>query len=122
MVYTILIVDDDRVSCILLKSQLQKNQYNVIVAKDGLEGLEKFDTERPDLLILDVHMPSMNGYEFMLQLRGRDHGKDVPVIMVTANETMEEIFKMEGVQDYFVKPVNFDKLKRCICDYFDNNK
>ncbi len=118
MAYKILIVDDERVNLTLVKFGLVEQSYEVIVAHDGDEGLKQMEMENPDLIILDVQMPKMNGYEFMAELKSIQGFETTPVVMLTANETMEDVFKLEGVKGYFVKPVNIPaliaKIKECL--------
>ena len=118
MPHKILVVDDERVSLSLIKFGLAAERYYIIMAHDGQEALQKFEEERPDLIILDVQMPNMNGYEFMQELKQRQGIKTTPVIMVTSNETMEDLFLLEGVKAYFVKPVKLteliEKVRQCL--------
>ncbi|MBP6342657.1 MAG: response regulator [Candidatus Omnitrophica bacterium] len=109
----ILIVDDDRLNTTLLQFGLRDKGFEVSLAKDGREALKVVEAEKPDLIILDFHMPTMNGYEFMNELQGTPQGK-TPVIMLTANETMQDVFYMEGVRGYLVKPVNMKTLEEKI--------
>ena len=69
----------------LLRSSLKKQGYNVILAKNGKEALKyAFDENPPDLIVLDINMPEMNGYEVIKQIRDSDNTKDIPVIFLTA--------------------------------------
>ncbi|MBF0532276.1 MAG: response regulator [Candidatus Omnitrophica bacterium] len=106
MAQKILIIDDERVNLSLVKFTLAEKGYAVSQAVDGEEGIAKVQSESPDLIILDVQMPRMNGYEFMGALKSLQGAQITPVIMLTANETMEGMFKLEGARAYFVKPVN----------------
>lgn len=111
----ILIIDDDQVNVQLVRSRLEQNGYSVISALDGAVGLEMVDAEKPDLVILDVEMPGMNGYTFMTQLRKRGGIAPLPpVIVLTAHETMQPIFTLKGVRGYMVKPLKIDELLRKI--------
>lgn len=105
-----MVVDDDQVNVKLTKARLEGEGYEVVVATDGDVGLEKAQSEKPDLIILDVEMPRMNGYTFMSQLIKIEGIKHIPVIVLTAHNDMQPIFKLKGVRDYVVKPINFDKL------------
>jgi len=110
MAKTILAVDDDLVNLKVLQSRLQKEGYTVVVAMDGELALYKLETLTPDLIILDVQMPNMNGYVFILELRKIPKFEQLPVIVLTSYNEMEPIFKFNNVQHYIVKPINFDIL------------
>lgn len=110
MPHKILLIDDDRLNIALVKFALAEQRYEVMIAPDGLDGLKKYNETKPDLIVLDIQMPKMNGYEFMTELRHISPGDHVPVIMLTASETLEDVFRMEGVKGYFVKPVDLPKL------------
>ena len=114
MAYKILVIDDDRINTALVKFGLAEQRFEVLTANDGQEGLEIVNKVKPDLIILDVQMPKMNGYEFMGELKTVNGGSAIAVIMLTANETMEDVFKMEGVKGYFVKPVHLPTLVKTI--------
>jgi len=113
MAYKILLVDDDKGIVEVIKNILIGQNYEVVTAYDGKEGIEKVQSENPDLIVLDVRMPSMNGYEFMRALRFEVSNEDkpvTPVIVLTAKEKMEEVFMLEGAKGYLVKPVDSAKL------------
>jgi len=118
MAQKILVIDDEETSVVLIKSCLIEKGYKVIVARDGEEGLQAVKEKKPDLIVLDVQMPKMNGYEFMTELKSLQGFTTTPVIMLTGNETMQDVFKLEGVKDYFVKPVKIpemvDKIIECL--------
>lgn len=108
MAHKILIVDDDKGIVEVIKRALEDENYEVAFSYDGKDGFEKLQSENPDLIILDIRMPSMNGYEFMRALRAKKviEGKPMtPVIVLTAKEEMEEMFRLEGAKEYLVKPV-----------------
>ncbi len=106
----ILVIDDDQLNIKLVKSRLEASQYQVITASDGEEGLQKVLKEKPDLVILDVQMPKMNGYTFMLEFRKLSEFSSIPVIVLTAHEEMQPIFTLKGVRGYLVKPIKFELL------------
>ena len=99
----ILIADDDRNICELLKIYLEKEGYSVILAGNGEEALLKFDEENPDILLLDVMMPRLDGWLVCRELRKKS---EVPIIMITAKgETFDKVLGLElGADDYVVKP------------------
>ncbi|MCA9399139.1 MAG: response regulator [Candidatus Omnitrophica bacterium] len=109
----ILIVEDDPVNSKLIQANLDKEGYETVTAMDGDVGLQKVQEERPDLIILDVEMPRMNGYTFITQLNKMVE-KKIPVIVLTAHSDMQPIFQLNGVRTYLVKPVDFEKLYESI--------
>ncbi|MDP8212668.1 MAG: response regulator [Candidatus Zapsychrus exili] len=118
MAHKILIIDDDEIGITLVKFGLVSKGYDTVVASDGEEGLKQVKEYKPDLIVLDVQMLNMNGYEFVGELKRIEGVETTPIIMLTANETMEDVFKLEGVKAYFVKPVNLvdlvAKIKECL--------
>lgn len=103
MPQTILIVDDERRMVSLLHSYLEQEGYRVVTAYNGREALEVARRENPDLVVLDIMMPEMNGYEFMKIRRAES---DTPIIMLTAKvEDDDKIIGLElGADDYVTKP------------------
>lgn len=81
-----------------------------MTAADGLEGLKKVKAEKPDLILLDILMPRMDGFTFLLELRKDEKAHNIPVIVLTAKEMMQDLFKMEGISDYLVKPFEAEDL------------
>ncbi len=115
----IFIVDDDVVSIDMMQAVLAKKGFKSIVSfADAREGLEAAFREKPDLIILDIVMPDMDGFSFCEQLKGRRETADIPVIMVTGGalereETIERTFEA-GSFDFITKPVNATELHtRC---------
>ena len=106
MVKKILVVDDDRLNVTLIRFALKEQRYEVATAEDGVLALEAVKSFKPDLIVLDIQMPRMSGFEFMNELKDIPGGSAIPVIMLTANDNMQEIFFSEGVKGYFVKPVD----------------
>lgn len=106
----ILIAEDDTDLCQLFSYVLTKNGYSVTAVSDGAEALAAIQSEYFDLLISDIMMPVMDGYELVKSLRGS--GRNIPVLMITAKgsfDDMEEGFQ-SGTDDYMVKPVNIDEM------------
>lgn len=103
MPQTILIVDDERRMVSLLQSYLEQEGYRVVTAYNGREALEAARKENPDLVVLDIMMPEMNGYEFMNARRAES---DTPIIMLTAKvEDDDKVIGLElGADDYVTKP------------------
>ncbi|MGN0654338.1 MAG: response regulator transcription factor [Oscillospiraceae bacterium] len=99
----ILIVDDDVNICELLRIYLEKEGYTVILAHDGEKGIEKFNATKPDIILLDIMLPVMDGWQVCREIRKKSN---VPIIMVTAkSETFDKVLGLElGADDYVVKP------------------
>ena len=105
----ILVVDDDTNICELLRLYLTKEGYQVTVANDGEEGLEKFNAVKPDMVLLDVMMPRMDGLEVCRRIR---KAGNTPVMMLTAKgETFDKVLGLElGADDYMIKPFDSKEL------------
>ena len=106
----ILIVEDEKPVRMLTKINL-KYEYNVLEASNGEEALEVMDSNKIDLMIVDIMMPKMNGYEFVKEVRDSDD--QTPIIMLTAMNTFnhkKEGFQ-NGIDDYMTKPVDYEELK-----------
>lgn len=106
----ILIAEDNRDLVTLLKTYLESKDYEVLTAFDGIETLELVKEDKPDLILLDIMMPRMDGYTTLKELRGNRKTRDVPVIIITAKGQMRDIVEMEGVSDYIVKPFEYEDL------------
>ena len=107
---TILVADDDRLLTKLLKKFLEDHGFGVLVANDGEEALLLLEQSRPDLIVLDIQMPKVNGYSFLFEMRKFERAEQIPVLILTCKEEMEEIFRVEGVKEYIVKPVHNEVL------------
>ena len=109
----ILVADDSAVLRMMMKMILQKGgKYDVVEAVDGREAVSKASEEKPDLILLDVIMPNMTGFEACEELRRRDGTKETPIIMVTGrgeDESIKAGFD-SGCNDYVTKPVKSYEL------------
>ena len=110
----ILIIDDEAISLQILQSSLEKKDYKVITAQDGVEGLFLINSHKPALIILDVHMPNVDGYKLVRDIQSDEEIKKIPIIIVTADEKLEERFKLIGIQYYFKKPYKIQKVLSAI--------
>lgn len=109
----ILIVDDEPDFSRVISMWLQNEGYDVDLAANGEEGLEKARSLSPDLIILDVGMPGKDGYTMLREMRSETVLKNTPVIITTGRSGMTELFAAEGVKDYLIKPFeNEDLLQR----------
>lgn len=108
----ILLVDDEKDIVELLKAKLEKNNYEVLVAYDGKVGFAKARNENPDLIILDLMLPEMDGYWVCHLLKNDKRYHKIPVIILTAKAEEENIELAEkcGADEYIIKPFEFDKL------------
>ncbi|MBS0663435.1 MAG: response regulator [Verrucomicrobia bacterium] len=108
---TILVVDDQPINVQLLKRKLERENMRVVAAYNGLEALEAVKQEKPDLILLDVMMPDMDGIEVCQRLQASEDTKAIPVIFVTARTSKEG--KIEGLNvgavDYITKPIDLDE-------------
>ncbi len=104
----ILTVDDEKHIVRLIQVNLERHGYEVVTAHDGREALEKVESERPDLVILDVMMPYMDGFEVLQNMKRNPGTRDIPVIMLTAKAQDADVFKgwQSGVDCYLTKPFN----------------
>jgi len=105
----ILIIEDDEGISDFVNLELQHEGYETVVAKTGREGLEKFESENPDLILLDVMLPEINGFEVLRRIRKTSN---VPVILETARgETIDRINGLNsGADDYIPKPFDIEEL------------
>lgn len=110
----ILLVDDEEQLGLAVKIRLQAKGYQVKVATDGSQALEQVKGQRPDLIILDVRMPVMDGYSCLRELNSRYGRGEIPIIILTARDRMQDLFELEGIEDYVVKPFDHDDLIRRI--------
>ena len=106
----ILIIDDDPSVVLVMKSRLEANGFQVVIASEGGEGLEKACSEKPDLILLDIRMPNVDGWTFMNNMKNTKLSKEIPVIMTSAHGKMKELFASEGVVDFITKPFTADDL------------
>lgn len=108
----ILIVDDDPTNVDILKARLKANDYHVIEAFDGEEALQEAKAERPDLILLDVMMPKLDGFDVCQRVKADQEMPFIPIILVTAKTETEDIVKGLGVgaDDYLTKPMNHVEL------------
>lgn len=103
---TILVADDAKMTVRLVRDVLVQHGYRVVVAYDGLEALEKIQHEQPDLLVLDINMPRMDGFEVCRRLKENPSTVHIPVLMLSALESVNDRVKglSLGAEDYVVKP------------------
>ena len=108
----ILVVEDEVELVKALQIRLEASGYEVLAAYDGMEGLEKAKKENPDLIILDIMMPKMDGYATLSKLKEAGETKDIPVIMLTAKAQSDDVARSMqlGAADYIAKPFSHMSL------------
>ena len=108
----ILLVDDSSTVILMEKMILSKGPYDLVVAKDGQEGVEKAVAEKPSLILMDVMMPRLNGFDACRRLRSQSDTAAIPVIMVTTRGEAESLSsgREAGCTDYVTKPINGAEL------------
>lgn len=104
---TILVVDDSPTEVHIFKKILEKQGYQILIAKDGQEGVETAKQHLPDLILMDVVMPVLNGFQATRQLKNHQATAKIPVIMVTTKDQQTDINwgMRQGATEYLVKPV-----------------
>jgi len=108
----ILIVDDSNTILLMVQMILRREGYELVTARDGADGLEKVRTHQPDLVLMDVMMPVMNGFEALQAIRADSTIAATPVIMVTTRAESENVESgyLSGCSDYVTKPINGAEL------------
>jgi two-component system alkaline phosphatase synthesis response regulator PhoP/two-component system response regulator VicR len=104
----VLVCDDERHIVRLIQVNLERQGYTVVTAFDGREGLEKIRSEKPNLVVLDVMMPYMDGFEVLKTIRREPETENLPVIMLTAKAQDKDVFEgyHYGADMYLTKPFN----------------
>ncbi len=105
----VLVVDDDLAGLLMASEALSAAGFEVIEAEDGQEAIEQFDAHAPDIVVMDVVMPRMNGFDSCAVIREREGGGHVPILMITGLDDVESIQKAyeAGATDFVTKPINF---------------
>ncbi|WP_255364404.1 response regulator [Fusibacter sp. 3D3] len=108
----ILLADDDNRNVFALSQLLERSGVQVMVAKDGVEAVEKFEENEIDLILMDIMMPKMDGFDAMRCIRESSKGQNIPIIALTAKAMIEDRDKCidAGANDYLIKPVDTQKL------------
>lgn len=118
---TILIVDDEEHLVRLLEMNLRRHGYRILKAGDGAEGLKAAAEHRPDLVIADVNMPHVDGFEMLAKMKADEALKDIPVVMLTARSRNEDLWHgvEAGAEYYVTKPVDLPGLVGLIARLFE---
>lgn len=109
---TVLVIDDEPEFVEAVKMRLEANNYDVTAAYDGREGFDKARKQRPDLILLDLVMPKVNGFEALSKLKADPRTMNIPVVVLTAKTEAE--YAMDagklGANDYMIKPASMELL------------
>lgn len=105
----VLVVDDDKNTCELLRLYLEKEGYNSMISYDGEEAVVKFNALKPDIVLLDIMLPTLDGWQVCREIRKKSN---VPILMITAKgETFDKVLGLElGADDYIVKPFEIKEV------------
>ncbi len=109
---TVLVCDDDKSHLFIMQQMLESNDYIVELAEDGMIALERFRLNIPDIILLDVNMPNLDGFGVCEAIRNQSHGKDIPILMITGADDHESIAKAFecGATDFLAKPINWSMI------------
>jgi twitching motility two-component system response regulator PilH len=111
----ILVVDDDKDVVQVLKLLLERDGHTVTTAHDGRDALGTLGTELPDLVLMDVVMPGMDGYTLQSQLLGSSKTKGIPIVVVSGNKSFRQLFALaDNVRAYLEKPFSVDTLRSTV--------
>ena len=112
----ILVVDDIPLNVLLVKKMLQPLGFDTSEAEDGVVAMEKIGADKPDLILLDLMMPRMDGFEVLRRLRANEETKSIPVIILSALNSNDDVAKgiSMGAEDYITKPIIMDRLQSSV--------
>ena len=115
----ILIVDDEPFNIDVLQQELEELDYELITASNGQEALDKIKGQQPDLILLDLVMPVLDGFAVLSEIKGDNDLRDIPVIIVSAASDSKSIVKgiKQGADDYITKPIDAESLKAKLKDH-----
>lgn len=116
--YNLLMVDDVPLNLLVVTKMLTRFNFRIRTAANGVEALEKMDEEKPDLVLLDILMPQMDGFEALQRIRSNPDTKDTRVVILSALNSTEDIVKgfNLGANDFITKPIIMEKLISCVSD------
>ncbi len=116
--YNLLMVDDVPLNLLVVTKMLTRFNFRIRTAANGVEALEKMAEEKPDLVLLDILMPQMDGFEALQRIRSNPDTKDIRVVILSALNSTEDIVKgfNLGANDFITKPIIMEKLISCVSD------
>jgi adenylate cyclase len=116
---TVLIVDDEPYNVDVLQQELEDLGYQIITAVNGQEALDKIHSEEPDLVLLDLMMPVLDGFAVLAEIKADTFLRTTPVIIVSAANDSKSVVKgiKQGADDYITKPIDADHLRNKLKEY-----
>jgi CheY-like chemotaxis protein len=114
--HTVLVVDDDSVALDILEGHLVSEGYNLILASSGFEALRHLEREQPDLVVLDVMMPHLDGFEVCQRIKADERWRHIPIILVTGFWDQEQMDRgiAAGAESFLPKPVDGNELRSLV--------
>ena len=114
--YTVLAVDDIPLNLLLVQKMLSRFNFNLKTAANGQQALESIEAQKPDLLLLDLMMPIMDGFEVIRRLRANPATADIQIVILSALNSNEDVVKgfNLGAKDFIMKPIIMEKLLNCV--------
>ena len=113
---TILVVDDIPLNVLLIRKMLDKFKFNILTANNGQAALDTVAANNVDLVLLDLMMPGMDGYEVLTRLRNQEETKELPVVILSALNSSDDVTKgfQLGANDFITKPIIMERLLTCV--------
>ena len=113
---TILVVDDIPLNVLLIRKMLGKFKFNILTANNGQAALDTVAAHNVDLVLLDLMMPGMDGYEVLTRLRNQEETKELPVVILSALNSSDDVTKgfQLGANDFITKPIIMERLLTCV--------
>lgn len=114
----ILIVDDIPLNILLIQKMLSRCKYNLLTANDGQQALDAIDANKVNLVLLDLMMPGIDGWEVIRRLRSKDDTKNLPIVILSALNSNEDVTKglKLGANDFITKPIIMESLLNCVAE------
>lgn len=115
----VLIVDDEEINVDYLEQRLEDLDYQIITASDGQKALDKIRSDQPDLILLDLMMPVLDGFAVLSEVKGDPGLRAIPVIIISADHDSKSIVRgiKQGADDYLTKPVNAELLVKKVKEF-----
>ena len=119
--YTVLVVDDIALNLLMVQKMLSRFSFKIIVAQNGQEAIEKIESDKPVLVLLDLMMPVMDGYEVINRVRSNPDYNSTRIVVLSALNTNENIVKAisMGADEFITKPIAMEKLFGSVAREFD---